>query len=253
MKKLFSKLLLFIPAFVIILEVSARIDDKIVYNAPLFKKYKYDILLKKDNEGIFHNVPNAQFEKWKINSLGFRGNEIRPKKKENHINIVCLGASEAFGFYESSGGEWPAQLNKLLKANFSSVDVINASVIGLTAQKRKEYVKKYVLPVVEPDILIIYPRFFDYIIDQSIYAKWYTDKARDKAQETQLQKIINQLKSNQRMFPRLKVALEKCMPEFLIEKFRMWKVKRDLLAMERKLLKGKSTMDRVPQKNFVAF
>jgi len=192
MRKLFFRLLISIPAFLIILEVSARIDDKIAYNAPLFKKYKYELLLKKDNEGIFHNVPNAQFEKWKINSLGFRGNEIRPKKEENTIRIACLGSSETFGFYESRGGEWPAQLDKLLKANFSSVEVINASVIGLTAKSRKEYVKKYVLPVVEPDILIIYPRFFDYILDSSIYIKRYTDKARDKAQETQLQKNINE-------------------------------------------------------------
>jgi hypothetical protein len=32
-------------------------------------------IVKVDSNGIPYNIPNTQYKKWKINSLGFRGKE----------------------------------------------------------------------------------------------------------------------------------------------------------------------------------
>jgi hypothetical protein len=46
-----------------------------------------------------HGRPNAQYLKWKLNSLGFRGPELDP----GATRILCVGSSETFGQYESEG------------------------------------------------------------------------------------------------------------------------------------------------------
>ncbi len=104
-------------AFFIALEVSARIDDKIKYNAPFFHEYSPSLLRSKDSEGLNHNIPRSHFEKWRINNFGFRGADISSLKSDSFYRIVCMGTSETFGLYESPGREWPAQLQNILAAS----------------------------------------------------------------------------------------------------------------------------------------
>jgi hypothetical protein len=62
------------------------------------KEDSFSVLFEEDSNGVHYNIPNARYEKWEINSLGFRGKEIDLEKKEGQIRIVCLGVSETFGF-----------------------------------------------------------------------------------------------------------------------------------------------------------
>ena len=120
---------------------------------------RFTSMLTEEREGIKCNIPNKRYWKWEINGLGFRGREIELEKKEGQIRIACLGGSETFGYYESKGKEWPSQLGMMLKDKFPGAEVINASVVGLQTNHRKDYVKKYILPL-KPDILILYHQRF---------------------------------------------------------------------------------------------
>jgi hypothetical protein len=33
----------------------------------------FSILFEENRNGVHYNIPNARYEKWEINSLGFRG------------------------------------------------------------------------------------------------------------------------------------------------------------------------------------
>jgi hypothetical protein len=43
------------------------------------KKDSFSVLFEEDSNGVHHNIPNARYEKWEFNSLGFRGKEIDTK------------------------------------------------------------------------------------------------------------------------------------------------------------------------------
>ena len=73
------------------MEMSARIDDHIKYNAPFFENYSSDLLRKFDSNEIPFNVPNAKYEKWENNNSGFRGKIISIVKPANTNRIVCMG------------------------------------------------------------------------------------------------------------------------------------------------------------------
>jgi hypothetical protein len=153
-------LFLFCVAFLLCLEVAARVDDKIQYSAPFLDRYSADRLRTNDSGGFKRNFPGRQFEKWRINQSGFRGPEISIKKTDGVKRIICLGSSETFGLYESPGKEWPAQLGTMLKSQ-GQFEVINASVAGLTLKNYLLYFEKYVLKF-EPDVVILFVNPFYY-------------------------------------------------------------------------------------------
>jgi hypothetical protein len=82
-------------------------------------------IVKVDSNGIPYNIPNTQYKKWKINSLGFRGKEIDLEKKKEQIRIMCFGSSETLGVHETEGKEWPSQIGEMLKDQYPEVEVIN--------------------------------------------------------------------------------------------------------------------------------
>jgi len=124
------------------------------HGAPLWSRYDADTLREIDEKGIPRNRPGTRFEKWRINSLGFRGDEIRPAKPPGLRRVVCLGQSESFGLYETADHEWPAQLGRLLRGRRPEVEVVNASVAGMGRLKRVSYVERYVLPL-RPDVAVL--------------------------------------------------------------------------------------------------
>src|SRR5690606_9134218 len=72
------------------LEVCARIDDRYTYGAPMTGYFDIDTIYEFDELGR-RGKPNAQYQKWKLNSLGFRGPDLAPDK----LTVAVLGASEA--------------------------------------------------------------------------------------------------------------------------------------------------------------
>jgi len=142
--KLLVPYLVSILLFMLTIEVCARIDDKIKYNASLWGPYDWGIMRKLDSDDIPYNIPNCRFEKWKINEFGFRGEPIPPEKRPGIVRIACMGASETFGLFEDPGLEWPAQLNSILSLN-QKYQVINAGIVGINLNTMIPYLKKYVL------------------------------------------------------------------------------------------------------------
>lgn len=141
--------------FVLVLELGARIDDLIQWDVPLDAAYSHEGLYVTDSLGR-HNRPNAQFEKWRINSHGFRGPDISLKKGDK-TRIVVVGASEAFGLYESPGMEFSAQMQKMLDTkNPGNYQVLNAASAGMTPTRIAHYYENWI-ELFDPDILIFYP------------------------------------------------------------------------------------------------
>lgn len=203
-------------------------------------------LFEEDINGIPHNVPNMTYQKWKINSLGFRGKEIDFEKKEGGIRVVCLGGSETFGFYESEGKEWPSQLGKMLRDKFQTVEVINASVAGLRVRQRKDYVGKYVLPL-KPDFMIIFhQRILEYVKDtiRGVKGKEGISRRRGKKLKNIEKEPITV--SAKRVFSKIEDVLMRCLPEGLITKYRLRKLRRRIRHKEKKHLIHKEPMNEVP-------
>src|SRR5262245_29854044 len=91
------------------IELCARIDDYLVYGAPMWGAYNIDRIYEFDSLGR-RGKPYAQFRKWKLNSLGYRG----PEPANGSVRIVVFGASETFGLYESPDHEYPRLLEREL-------------------------------------------------------------------------------------------------------------------------------------------
>ena len=94
----------------------------------------------------------------KINSFGFRGNEIDVVKSANTFRVACLGASTTFGTYSSCNeAAWPAQLESQLNDTFPHLktEVINAGVPGYTVSQSLTNLQERVLAL-QPDLVVIY-------------------------------------------------------------------------------------------------
>jgi lysophospholipase L1-like esterase len=137
------------------LELAARLDDRLSYEAPLIAPYDADAIRTRDGDGLVRNLPGARFEKWRINQLGFRGPTVALHKPDGRRRVACLGTSESFGLYEREGEEWPAQLGRRLAASGADAEVINAAVVGLRRDTHLRYFDRYVQPL-RPDVVVLY-------------------------------------------------------------------------------------------------
>ena len=152
----FSKLLGLAFIFIVVLEVCARFDDWIKWDAGFFDVYNNEILRISDELG-FHNRPGARYLKYRINKFGFRGEEITKKKPPGVIRVVASGASETFGMFESEGMDYPSQLQAILdKVEPGRFQVINAACPGMTPPRIRHYFEHWIRQF-EPDILLNYP------------------------------------------------------------------------------------------------
>ncbi len=118
------------------------------------KPYNRSVLEMRTPYGTFGR-PDAHFEKWRLNHHGLRGPDLGPKQP-GEIRVVAMGASDTFGLHEPEGQEWPAQLNRLVQAEYGrSVHVINGAFYGLKLPGTTAYLKERILPL-QPDIVILY-------------------------------------------------------------------------------------------------
>jgi len=241
-----------ILVFIFTLEVSARIDDRIKYDAPIFSQYSAALLRTADSEGINCNIPHAHFEKWKINRLGFRGPEISLTKEKERVRIVCLGTSETFGLYEGPGEDWVSQLLKILGEN-RRLEVVNASVVGLPLKKYRRYIEKYVLRL-DPDVVILYINPFDYGVGTENFAKRQRGQGEvAKSNKGGWKNGLADIFSRVRILAKIKQAVKRIMPENILKWYQHRDLRKQIGVLEHNRLNGAKALDVIPPENLRSF
>jgi len=233
--------------FVLTIEVCARLDDAIKYGAPFLEEYSYGRLQSRDIDGLPYNLPNARFEKWQHNSLGFRGPEVRQNKPSSMVRVVCIGTSESYGLYESPGKEWPSQLQAILPT--SKYEVVNASVVGLDLSSFDAYLKKHILPL-DPDIiiLVVSPLFYVTGIERTAAENSLSAQTERKI-ETRKVSMMSKLMKNIRSLPKIKqISKQALMNNFpnLLKGYQLRNLQRQIEEIERFRLNGRKARDAVP-------
>jgi len=231
LRKIFS-LAVAAGLFFATIELCARIDDRFRYGAPFSGKYDASILRSYDKDGIRHNVPNASFEKWKINNYGFRGKDITIGKADGTQRVVCLGTSETFGLYEKENNEWPAQLMRILEPE-KKFEIINASVVGMGLEHYRRYIDRYVMPF-SPDfiILIINPYFY---ISHSV--REHPRKTEDTVESSRPNHAeggdINDRKLELRVVEKIKNGAKMLLPEGILKRYQRYQMTRQVENVRR--------------------
>lgn len=157
---------LWVLVFLLTVESAARIEDRVQWGAPLTGVYSEDALLRPDSL-VVRGRPDFRFQKWSMNSLGFRGPEVAPRAPEGRLRIATLGASETFGLFESEGHEYPAQLQRVLDSIAPArFEVVNVALPGMSAAAMVPYLEVAVAPI-RPDVVLVYPSPSFYLSDDA--------------------------------------------------------------------------------------
>jgi lysophospholipase L1-like esterase len=240
------KILFSYPAALIIfvgtMEICARIDDRVRFNAPLTGDYESGLLRTNDKDGIRHNAINASFEKWRINNFGFRGDDITLVKKPGVTRIAVVGSSETFGLYEDSGEEWPHQLMRMLRPE--GIEVINAAVAGMTLDRYEIYIAKYVLPL-DPDIIILYVNPYFHVMRMHELES-NKPKTKNKMPDVRPVQTRSDAQFKPRILRKLKTSVKRVIPPALLNKYQIKKMSESVKHAENRYLKGKKPIDEIP-------
>jgi hypothetical protein len=142
--------------FVATLEVCTRVEAWWRWDAPFWGPYSSEILRTTDEIGT-RNRPGARFEKWVINSAGFRGPELRVEKAPGVVRVGVAGASEVFGLYESPDKDVTAQLRQQLSASAPGrFEVVNLASAGITPPRMRELFERWAGRF-QFDVVVLYP------------------------------------------------------------------------------------------------
>jgi hypothetical protein len=145
-----------VALFAASLEVSARLDDWLTWQAPLSGDYSHESLTFVDALGP-RCRPGGRFEKWQLNAHGFRGPEVAAAKPLGVTRVLIVGASETFGLYESPGYEFPAALQRRLdQARPARFEVLNAACAGMSPPRIVQLLDSW-LGQFRPDVVVFYP------------------------------------------------------------------------------------------------
>ncbi len=138
-------------------EFAARIEDWLTAGASPWRPYAMSALFRASPVGR-EGVPNTRFGKWRMNRLGFRGDDPVPGR----ANVLAIGASETFGQYESPAHEYPRLVEDELAALVPDrYNVVNAALPGMRLG-RIPYLER-ALMMTHPRYVIIYPTPAHYI------------------------------------------------------------------------------------------
>lgn len=111
--------------------------------------------------GIYAAPAPYLYGQFRINSLGFRGKEFEPTKREGRVRIICVGGSSTFGNESPEDQTYPAHLERVLNdAGRVPVEVINAGFPAYTSFQLLNLVR-YELMDYQPDLLLFYEGFND--------------------------------------------------------------------------------------------
>lgn len=141
-------------------EGAARIDDWWFQKIPLWSAPSNDDLFMVDSSGQRRGRPNAHYQKWQLNSFGFRGPQIAPRPPAGLRRVVLLGASETFGLFEAPEKEFAAQLAALTRTE--DIEVVNAALPGITVGTLRQYWDHWVSRF-GASTVIIYPSTHLYV------------------------------------------------------------------------------------------
>lgn len=123
------------------LEVAARLEDWIRYDAPPLQNYTFEQLFRVTKDGP-RGVPHGRYMRWVLNSDGLHGPEI--SVKPGQVGVIVFGASETFGIYEDAGKEFPRVLERDLNARTEPgrFVVINTGMPGMTPRVGLDLVRE---------------------------------------------------------------------------------------------------------------
>ncbi len=233
--KLLLRIAVSIVVFVAMLEFCARLDDFFTYGAPIWRTYSSEGLLQVDRFGK-RGSPGARYKKWQLNSLGYRGPELR----SGTVRIACFGASETFGLYEAPGQEYPRQLERDLDqwAGKPTFEVVNVAYPAQTVASAVQRVPE-VVEHVRPRFAVIYPF-------PASYAWLPSLKAVDQLPDS------SPAKFEWRLGERIRTAAKTVVPEFVQYQIRELEVRMHEDRVKKKAARY-PVMDRVPEENVDLF
>lgn len=203
---------LFVACFLGTIEFACRVEQRLLYDAPILGMYTYDTALFTTDEYGITGKANGAYEKWRLNSFGFRGPEIRRDKSSHRMRVVCVGASETFGLYESPGAEWPRQLESLLGNAEAETEVINAAIAGMSLLQRTLHIQYRLIPF-EPDVVLFMLEYGSYAGMTEQRLKGRQDKSVGLPSRTDIIASLKALRTVSRLkdvfLPRLPIQIQK--------------------------------------------
>jgi len=196
--------------FCVALETTVRIDDWSRFGVPLdSRETSMEELLTRSAIGL-RPRPGAAFMQFRINTLGYRGDEVSESALRSRPIVVASGASETFGLYETAGHDWPRQMADSLKrwCGGDSVIVLNAAFAGMTLPTVVEDVRSR-LVTLHPRVIVYYPSPQHYL---------YRTVPRMGVVDTG--PPINLSRWRSRFRPRIRDAVKRTVPQPILEYLR---------------------------------
>ena len=162
------------------LEVKVSKEIKFIANLELFE-YQADYI--QDKRLLWKHRPSSIATSGiKINSDGFRGEEIVKPKPDDICRIICLGDSCTYGLLIKNDKDvYPKVLEAILNEKGiikKKVEVINAGVSGYSSYQGLQLLKGPIIDL-QPDIITI-----QYGLNDFIWANKYSDKEMRMGSET---------------------------------------------------------------------
>ena len=116
----------------------------------------------------WENMPGFHDDRFRIDTQGFRGDDVAPGAAAKRLRIVCLGDSRTFGMREAASGfrfdnAYPDALRGVISQRRSeeAVEVINAGVVGYTSAHGLRQLVTRILPL-RPDVVTVAFGFNDH-------------------------------------------------------------------------------------------
>jgi len=173
MIRFIARFSLILTVVLVAMEVSARTEDFVRYGTAWLSPFREQAeMIVRDADGV-HGRRSARFQKWGMDSLGFRGPEVDSAPPPGTLRVVAAGASETFGLYESEGKEYPRQLQDSLTAMLPApgcfgarrAEVLNAAMAGMTLPTVTQDVRLR-LRRFSPNVIVYYPTPAQYLNDE---------------------------------------------------------------------------------------
>ena len=106
-----------------------------------------------DPELGFRLVPGYSDGLYGVNDAGFRGPPLPPDIAERVV-ILCVGDSTTFGWLVPQGGDFPAQLGRLLADRDPRITVVNDGVPSFTTEQVLRKLRQD-LPRLRPEVVVL--------------------------------------------------------------------------------------------------
>jgi len=106
-----------------------------------------------DAELGFRLVPGYTDGLYGVNVAGFRGDPL-PEDIAERFTILCAGDSTTFGWLVPQGGDFPAQLGRLLAGGDRRITVVNGGVPSFTSEQVLRKLRRD-LPRLRPEVVIV--------------------------------------------------------------------------------------------------